>query len=535
MPAKKKVAIFLTILILCSVFPTSATAVTSINCVFTQGKEDAYIPLVLSEDITIEPLQNVRTDRIENIFPDPNLAAVIADAFGVSVRNFVTQSDLNRVLAFSANERNIQNLQGMQYLRNLREVSLLDNRISNLQPLANLTNLERLLLDHNRISDITPLQNLISLQWLWLDDNQITNVQALARLENLVWLTLWGNRIESISGLQNLSNLVALWLADNRISTIGALSNLHNLETLSLSGNHILDLRPLANLNQMQLIWIGRQTRTLAQRLIADPFSITSPLISANGQSVTPAQVSHDGVYAYGRIYWQELDPNTRYVSFSFSENIYVGLTSDTFSGTITQPTSRTPFSDVAYTNWFYNAVAFVFAEHLMGGVSNSRFAPDDFLNRAMATTVLYRLAGSPATTFHPIFTDIPTNTWYAPAAIWAAQHGIVHGYGAESIFHANGTVTREQFATLLHRFAIQNPYFPMPPAEFHLQNFADYQQISPWAYESMRFAVYHGFFGGTPAGALQAAANMTRAECALVLMRFAAYLSNMENPHETL
>ena len=526
---KKYILSLLILALLLSIFPPIATAAEA-DCAFTEKKNEATLTLVLAEEdavnTAIAPLQSVRTDRIRNVFPDPNLAAVIAEAFGVSQDAFVTQRDLDRVIALEADNRNIQNLQGMQYLHNLREVSFLENRISNLQPLAGLISLERLLLDDNQIEHITPLQNLTNLEWLWLDGNRITNANALSRLEQLVWLTLWDNQIEDITPLQNLTNLVALWLADNRITDISAVSNMWYLETLSMANNYVHDLRPLAHLDEMQLIWIGRQDYRFPVRLFELPFTMTNPLIAPNGTHIVPSAISHEGIYdSYDSptFFWETLYESTRTVYFDFSERIYVGQTSDVFSGRITQPVSRAPFSDVSYLNWFYEAVAFVFTESLMSGVSSHQFAPLTSLDRAMAVTVLHRLAGSPEFDFLPVFVDVAEDAWYAPAAMWAFATGVVHGYGQEDIFNPRAAITREQFATLIHRLAEQEEDFLPPPDSFLLYQFVDHAEISDWAYEAFRWAAYEGIFTGTPQRELNPRGTTLRAECATILMRLVA------------
>lgn len=520
----KKIILFLVVFaLIASLFPT-AFAQTNPDVHFKGEKATVEISLTLEENHdTITPLQNVRTDRIRNIFPDPNLARVIAEAFGVGVNNFVTQTDLNRVVAFAANNENIQNLQGMQFLHNLREVSFLDNRISDLEPLRNLTNLERLLLDNNRIVSLSPLQNLRSLEWLWLDDNQISNLTPLAGLENLVWLTLWGNRIENINSLRNLTNLVSLWLADNHIRDIYFLRNLYKLEVLTLAGNTISNFRPLHQLDNMQVIWVGTQeTQILPSRLNTDPLAITNPIIAPNGRGLEPSFISHEGIHHNSTLAWYALPENTRQVYANFATPISVGEATDILVTRVVQRVSQTPFQDVSYRDWFYQAVIFVFQQGLMGGVSHTHFAPMDYLDRSMTVVMMHRLAGSPEGNSHTVWGDLPLDTWYTDSALWAFENGIVQGYGQAGVFNGQGIVTREQFATFLHRLAMLSPDFSPPAEDFSLSNFSDYQTISPWAYEAFRWVLYTGLFTGTPEGFLHPGRGTSRLECAVVAMRFA-------------
>lgn len=54
------------------------------------------------------------------------------------------------------------------------------------------------------------------------------------------------------------------------------------------------------------------------------------------------------------------------------------------------------PFVDVSKTDWFYNDVKYVWQHDIMNGVSDTKFAPETKMTRAMFVTVLYRLEAPP-------------------------------------------------------------------------------------------------------------------------------------------
>ena len=53
-------------------------------------------------------------------------------------------------------------------------------------------------------------------------------------------------------------------------------------------------------------------------------------------------------------------------------------------------------------------------------------------MSRAMAVTVLYRLAGSPEVEGTVDFTDVDAEAYYYRALVWAWEAGIVQGVDAE-------------------------------------------------------------------------------------------------------
>ena len=106
------------------------------------------------------------------------------------------------------------------------------------------------------------------------------------------------------------------------------------------------------------------------------------------------------------------------------------------------------PFTDVN-NHWAYSAIKRVYNRGLMLGVSDTRFAPNQALSRAMLVTVLYRLADEPDVTADNPFTDVPAGQWYTNAVIWAAANGIVSGFG-DGTFRPNEPATRAQAAVRL-------------------------------------------------------------------------------------
>ncbi len=94
---------------------------------------------------------------INAIFPDPNLAKVIADELGMSSTDQVTADQLKIIENLDADSNDIQSLEGLEYCTGLQYLSLDDNQISDLTPLMGLANLTSLSLAVNQISELTPI------------------------------------------------------------------------------------------------------------------------------------------------------------------------------------------------------------------------------------------------------------------------------------------------------------------------------------------------------------------------------------------
>lgn len=174
------------------------------------------------------------------------------------------------------------------------------------------------------------------------------------------------------------------------------------------------------------------------------------------------------------------------------------------------------PFADVKEGDWFYESVWYVYEKGLMNGTDSDRFSPGQSASRAMLVAMLWRLAGQPAVNEAAPFTDVTANAYYAEAAVWAAENGIVKGYG-DNLFGPNDPVTREQLAAILYRYAQVKGQDTALAGD--LSGFAD--QPSGWASEPVRWAVGAGLLSGKGGGVLNPTGNATRAETAAMLMRY--------------
>ena len=178
---------------------------------------------------------------------------------------------------------------------------------------------------------------------------------------------------------------------------------------------------------------------------------------------------------------------------------------------------SGSSYQDVAPTAWYAEAVDYVTANGLMNGVGNNCFGPDQNLTRAMLTAILYRASGSPEVSGSNPFSDVPANTWYTDAVIWANANGVVLGFGSD--FRPDENVTREQIAAMLMRYAEFRGWDVSQRAP--LDGYSDQDSVSDWAVESMQWAVAASLINGRGNDTLAPQASATRAEIAMILQRF--------------
>ena len=179
------------------------------------------------------------------------------------------------------------------------------------------------------------------------------------------------------------------------------------------------------------------------------------------------------------------------------------------------QPGGVSGFQDVGQNDWFASAVRYVTGKSLMNGKSTTAFAPNENMSRAMLAPVLYRMSGETAEA-DSSFRDVSSSAYYAAAVSWASSEGIVNGTGADA-FSPNASITREQLAAMLYRYAGE------PSVSADLSAYTDTVDISPYASKAVEWCVAKGILSGKSATRLAPQDTATRAECAAMLQRFAA------------
>ena len=175
------------------------------------------------------------------------------------------------------------------------------------------------------------------------------------------------------------------------------------------------------------------------------------------------------------------------------------------------------PFTDVKAGDWFYDSVGYVYGAGLMNGTSPTAFSPYQTTTRAMIVTILYRYEGSPAAGASA-FRDVPAGQYYTAPVAWAAQNGVVNGYSSTQ-FGPNDTITREQMAAILYRYAQYKGYNVSGRAD--LSVYADGNRVSAYARDAMAWANQAKLINGVDARTLDPAGSATRAQVATILARF--------------
>ena len=177
-------------------------------------------------------------------------------------------------------------------------------------------------------------------------------------------------------------------------------------------------------------------------------------------------------------------------------------------------------FTDLNVNAWYHDGVHFCIDEGLMEGYGGGLFGPNDTLSRAQLCQIVYNMEGQPAVTGGSVFDDVADGAWYADAVTWAAENGIVGGYG-NGKYGPDDPITREQLAAILWRYAKYKGYDVSVGEDTNILSYTDVADLSEYAIPAMQWACGAGVIEGVTDSTLVPQGDATRAQAAVMLMRF--------------
>ena len=223
---------------------------------WTSNFEDV-ISALNTPDSTLPPVVE-RPERIpgESVhIPDANLRAAIAEALSKAPGAPITAEEMETLERFVAENKNISDLTGLEFAKNLTTLYLHHNALSDISPLAALTKLREIGIGHNPLSDISPLAALTRLRYIRLHDTEVSDLSPLAVLRDLEDINVAHTRISSLAPLAGLKNLQKLDTIHSDITDLSPLAGLTNLTRLLLYDCKATNLSPLKGLTKLR--WLG--------------------------------------------------------------------------------------------------------------------------------------------------------------------------------------------------------------------------------------------------------------------------------------
>lgn len=178
-------------------------------------------------------------------------------------------------------------------------------------------------------------------------------------------------------------------------------------------------------------------------------------------------------------------------------------------------------FTDVGSDYWAYEDIKQAVYSGLLAGTATNTFSPETSLTRGMLVTILERLQGDDEkASGTSSFSDVKADAYYADAVAWAEENNLIAGY-TDGTFKPNKAITREEFMTILFRYALTKQYDTGIENTEGLMSYSDEASVSDYSEEAMLWAVDHQYLRGTAANTLSPQSTTTRAQATAILMRF--------------
>lgn len=178
-------------------------------------------------------------------------------------------------------------------------------------------------------------------------------------------------------------------------------------------------------------------------------------------------------------------------------------------------------FDDINADSWFRDFVQYVFDRDIMTGLNDTEFGSDMKLKRSHFATMLYRMEGEPEAEYSGKFKDVPNETFYTDAVMWASSKEVevINGY-EDGKFGPDDDITREQMAVMLYRYAQYKGYDVS--GQDDLGGFKDAKDVSEFAAKALEWAVGAELIKGEgESGRLNPQGETSRAVCAAIMQRF--------------
>ena len=178
-------------------------------------------------------------------------------------------------------------------------------------------------------------------------------------------------------------------------------------------------------------------------------------------------------------------------------------------------------FTDVGSDYWAYEDIKQAVYSGLLAGTATNTFSPETSLTRGMLVTILERLqCDDEKASGTSSFSDVKVDAYYADAVAWAKENNLIAGY-TDGTFKPNKAITREEFMTILFRYALTKQYDTGIENTEGLMSYSDEASVSDYSEEAMLWAVDHQYLRGTAANTLSPQGTTTRAQATAILMRF--------------
>ena len=176
------------------------------------------------------------------------------------------------------------------------------------------------------------------------------------------------------------------------------------------------------------------------------------------------------------------------------------------------------PFTDIPDESWYTDAVLWAYGNGITTGMSATQFAPDATCTRGQVVTFIHRGEGEPEpeSDYNP-FTDVKKTDYFYNPVLWAVENEVTSGMSTTT-FGPHLNCTRAQVITFLWRAAGK----PQPSES------AAFKDVPANAYyaEAVAWGAEEGIVNGISDDKFGPDQTCTRAQVVTFMYRYSDYIS---------
>jgi hypothetical protein len=187
----------------------------------------------------------------------------------------------------------------------------------------------------------------------------------------------------------------------------------------------------------------------------------------------------------------------------------------------LTVPAFASAFTDVPDDSYYADAVAWAVDQGITTGTSSTTFSPTQDCTKAEIITFIWRSQGSPAASISNPYSDLSGSEYYATAAIWAYEQGMIDS----KVFSGSTPCTRSM--------AVEYIWKNAGSPEGSKTAFTDVSASSSYA-AAVAWAVQQGITDGTSTTTFSPNVVCSRAQIVTFLKRYDKTLTSNNDKSST-
>ncbi|CAL6016764.1 leucine-rich_repeat domain-containing protein [Hexamita inflata] len=203
-----------------------------------------YAPRVINKTLVIHNDQELRSIQFTDLLN-------IESLFVFECYNLTFERVPTTLKQLAVNMCYIENINGLEQMKSVVELSLRGNRISEIGVLSKMNQLLKLDLAQNNLESIRGIEQLINLIEIDLSENYLSDISSLMSMKQLKSVNLSKNKITLAEDLQSLTNLLTLNISYNNLKSITFVKRMTKLEQFDASYNQISKIDAIKDLTKL--------------------------------------------------------------------------------------------------------------------------------------------------------------------------------------------------------------------------------------------------------------------------------------------